>query len=93
MRVRITRNTVAAKRDVFEGDIPDLEPREAAILVQMGKARPLDREDEAYLKRVLREETRRALGQLPDPLPDPPPSSPSSAEVAPVQPDTEFKGG
>lgn len=93
MRVRITRNTVAARQDVFEGDIPDLDPREAALLVQMGKARPLDREDEADLKRVLREETRRALGQLPDPAaPDAPVPDPQPATGVSM-PEGQTKGG
>lgn len=38
MKVTITRDTVAAKKPVFVGEIHDLDDTEARYLVQIGKA-------------------------------------------------------
>jgi len=38
MKVKITRNTVAAKKAVFIGEVHDLSEYEARYLVQSGKA-------------------------------------------------------
>jgi len=46
MKVKITRSTVAAGKDVYAGQVYEIPDRDAEVLIRMGKAEPVTEEKE-----------------------------------------------